>query len=172
MNKITCVEPFLWLLGRWKGRGVGVFPSIPSFSFADQMTFKVLSESFTLEPLIHFEEIAWTIEADGKKFKHWETGFFRPLGESMVELQVTHNTGRIEVLRGKFDFVDYENQCFKAIFHSSFLRNAEGLEEAISSERVLELKNDSLKYKQAMSTTKIPELTNHLDVELQQRREQ
>lgn len=163
----TLINPLTWLLGNWKGEGQGNFPTLSPFTFRDQMTFKTLPESFSLEPLVHFEEIAWIYVDGTEKFKHWETGFFRPINDSKIELQVTHNTGRIEVLQGEFELIDIKKRSFKLVFQTSFLRNAEGLVVATSSQKVLDYNGENLSYIHAMATVEVPEKTNHLKVELQ-----
>ena len=161
----TILNPLYWLEGTWEGSGIGQFPTIEAFKYHDQMIFKFLNN--TKEPLIHFEEKAWIIEDEKPAFKHWETGFFRPINSEEIELQVTHNTGRIEVLKGNFDKVDYEKKHFTITFQSTFLRNVEGLANAVLSHKHFTLKQGMLYLKHSMSTHSIPEMTTHLNVELQ-----
>ncbi len=156
--------PLTWLAGTWVGTGNGQFPTMPPFKYLDKMTFKICGSE--QEPLIHFEETAWIIKNNEQTFKHCETGYFRPLTDTAIELQVTHNTGRIEILNGVFEEIYWDKKQFNISFNSTFLKNAKGLTTALLSHKKFNLTDDLLKYSHAMSTSKVGNLTNHLIAEL------
>ena len=160
------MEPLTWLKGSWQGNGQGDFPTIDPFIFEDQMHFRIIEDAFESEPLIHFEEIAWVIKGKEKNFMHWETGFFKPTPQGLVQFYMSHNTGRIEATYGKFQSIDRDAKSFKIIFESDFIRNDEGIKTLVSSKRVLDFKKDHLTYSLAMTTDVVDKSTNHLITEL------
>ena len=166
-NKLEVLKPLTLLLGTWKGKGRGSFPTVEDFEYEDQLLFRVFDGAFESEPLIHFEERAWTIEDGTQVFKHSETGYFKPTNDGRIRFYVCHNTGRIEVFFGSCDQLDLETQSFKIAFKSETVLNDEGIKTVQSSNRVLELKNDQLTIEMSMSTEDVEESTRHLWVELE-----
>lgn len=167
MNNVlpNIMEPFKWLLGEWKGEGVGGFPTMESFRYSDYMYLRLLEDSFENEPIIHFEQIAWVVEKDEKSFKHWETGFIRPVNNQQsgsFEFHVTHNTGRIEVLTGDFQYLDIAKRSFKITFNSEYIRNTKIIANMTYSEKVFELDDDILNFTHIMSTKDYPSPNTHL----------
>lgn len=157
------LEPLTWLLGGWKGEGSGGFPTHDPFEYINRMNFKIVADGFDNEPIIHFEEIGWVIEENKEVFKHWETGYFKPALNGRIEFYVCHNTGRVEVTYGSYTSVDFTNHSFSIIFDSDFIRNDEGTNIAIASQRVLTCNQNKINYRLAMSTTKVDQMTNHLE---------
>ena len=165
-KRFDLIEPLTWLEGRWIGNGKGEFPTMSPFTFEDQMQIRFLEEAIHSEPLIHFEEIAWVLEHEKKVFKHWETGFLKPTLEDNIQFYVSHNTGRIEVSYGKFDWVDVKQKAFAISFDSSFVRNDRGLTELLKSRRTFALKKTYFTYSLSMTTLGVKKLTTHLSCTL------
>ncbi len=155
-------EPLTWVLGNWKGKGNGGFPTLRPFEYMDHMRFKVIDEAFEIEPLIHFEEIAWVIEGTKTIFKHWETGYFKPTPDGRLQLYICHNTGRIEITYGFYLELDLEKRSFKLEFESDFIRNDEGTIATMASKRILMYDGSKLKYNLEMSTSDVRGLRSHL----------
>ncbi|MCH8148955.1 MAG: FABP family protein [Planctomycetes bacterium] len=92
------------LLGTWKGKGQGNFPTIDAFEYDEHLTF----EANDVEPLLHYEQRTWdtTQRSDHDQPLHWESGFVRPTDTGCVELCNAPNGGRVEVLRGRLSAPD------------------------------------------------------------------
>ncbi len=166
IEKIEIMEPMTWLIGRWSGKGSGVYPTIAPFNFHHQMIFKSIDESYADEPLIHYEEVGWIIEEDNKVFKHWETGFIKPTEDGRIQFYNSHNTGRTEVTYGKYLNLDTSSKSFEIEFESDFLRNDIGIKKAIKSIRKFAFQGNKLSYSLAMSTAEVSGLSSHLEVQL------
>jgi len=164
---LKIIEPISWLQGKWKGHGTGSFPSMDSFEFDDYMEFKILAEAFKIEPLIRFDETAWLLENDNRNFKHWEAGFLKPMNNGPIQFYVCHNTARMEFYVGNYVSRDIKSKSFEILFESTFIRNDEGLKNAIRSKRTLKLEKGKLTYSLSMSTDEHKQLTNHFKVELE-----
>ncbi len=159
---IEVLKPLLWLNGIWEGEGKASFPTHDDFRYENNMRFRIIKDAFEDEPIIHFEEMAWTIEKEEKVFKHWETGYFKPDGNNQIQLYISHNTGRIEITYGKYKKLDKEAKIFEIEFVSESIRNDEGTKVALTSRRELAYSDGILKYTLDMSTTEVTISTPHL----------
>ena len=87
------VRPFAWLLGTWRGDGVGGYPSLEAdFRFSQEITFQCYGK-----PVIAYSSQTWA--EDGRPLAR-ETGFWRPLADSSLEVVLTVASGIVEVLYG------------------------------------------------------------------------
>ena len=163
---VELMKPLTWLKGNWEGKGKAVFPTHDDFEYEDNMRFKLIEEAFDKEPIIHLEEIAWVINKNEREFKHWETGYFKPEPNGSIQLYVCHNTGRIEVTYGTFNFINLEAKSFEMIFLSESIRNDEGTKMTFNTKRKLLLKQDVLTYTLEMSTKEVPNMTHHIGAEM------
>ncbi len=161
------MAPLTWLQGAWTGSGSGGFPTMNAFEYDNQIRVRYLDEAFDVEPLIQFEEIAWVYENDERRFKHWETGFFKPTEDDRIQFYISHNTGRIEVTYGQCVKIDPNEKSFELILESNFIRNDVGLKTAHKSFRTIVLKNGSLNYSLDMTTEDIADPTFHLEATLE-----
>ena len=99
------------LVGVWRGRGQGGYPTIDNdFSYAQEVRF-----SHDGRPFLHYESRAWLIEPDGTPIRPGarETGWWRPVqkdGQPTDELEVllAHPTGFLELYLGRVDGTKYE----------------------------------------------------------------
>jgi len=92
--------PLAWLLGRWEGSGVGGYPTIDDFSFAQEVTFEQNGK-----PFLSYRSRAWLLDDEGKRVRPLatETGFWRPQKDRDIELLLTHPTGFVEIWEGTVD---------------------------------------------------------------------
>ncbi|WP_460362522.1 heme-binding beta-barrel domain-containing protein [Actinocorallia lasiicapitis] len=91
-----------WLLGTWEGDGIGDYPTIEKFRFAQQLSISHVGKPY----LIHTSR-TWKLDDEFKKgpLLAVETGFWRvPGGERDVELMLTHPTGIMELYVGEIAF--------------------------------------------------------------------
>lgn len=84
------------LLGTWRGKGAGVYPTIESFDYYEEITIGHVGKPF----LAYSQK---TRHAVSNLPLHAETGYLRPVGNDHVELVIAQPTGIIEVHEGVFN---------------------------------------------------------------------
>lgn len=84
------LQPFLFLLGSWKGKGSGHYPGIDDFSYLEVATFTHVGKPF----LAYSQR---TRDASTGQPLHAETGYLRPSGPGRAEFVVAQPTGILEV---------------------------------------------------------------------------
>jgi hypothetical protein len=88
------VRPFAWLIGTWRGEGVGGYPTIePDFRYGEQITFDCPGK-----PLLTFESKSWNLD-DGRPLA-LQTGFWRPTSATELEVVLSVASGLVEILYG------------------------------------------------------------------------
>jgi hypothetical protein len=93
--------PLAWLLGRWRGVGVGDYPTIEAFRFEQELEFAYVPG----KPYLTYESRTWQVEEDGTVGAPLarETGYWRPQGADDVEVLLAHPTGFVEMLLGRVE---------------------------------------------------------------------
>ncbi len=92
------LKPALWLLGTWRGRGRGGYPTLADdFTYAQEVTF-----SHDGRPFLRYEAKAWLIDDEDAPLRPAarESGWWRVQPEGRVEALITQPTGIAEVLVG------------------------------------------------------------------------
>lgn len=89
------LDPVAFLLGTWRGEGVGEYPGIDPFRFTEEIVFEHVGDPFVL-----VTESSWA--EDGAPL-HFERGTLRPLGEGRVDLALAHPIGVAEVAEGTIE---------------------------------------------------------------------
>jgi hypothetical protein len=88
------VRPFAWLIGTWRGEGVGGYPTLDAdFRFVQQITFECYGK-----PLLAYESRSWA--ADDRRPLSRETGFWRPQPDGRLEVVISVAAGLVEVFYG------------------------------------------------------------------------
>jgi hypothetical protein len=94
------VQPFAFLLGTWRGEGVGGFPSLPGdFVFREEVSFGCYGK-----PVIEYSSRSWAEDGTPLSRQH---GFWRPVpssdpqGSPDLEVVLTVAAGLVEVLYGR-----------------------------------------------------------------------
>jgi len=92
--------PIAWLLGRWDGVGVGGYPTIDDFEFAQEVVFAHIGK-----PFLTYTSRSWLIDAERNRVRPLatETGFWRPRPEGVLEVVMSHPTGFVEVWEGSYE---------------------------------------------------------------------
>lgn len=81
------------LLGTWRGRGEGSYPTIESFGYLEEVTFGHVGKPF----------IAYTQKtrhAETELPLHAEAGYLRPVGPDRLELVLVQPSGIVELHEG------------------------------------------------------------------------
>lgn len=102
------VVPLSWLLGTWRGVGVGGYPTVPEFRFGQELTFSELPG----KPFVHHHSRSWLLDEDGAEVRPLaqETGYWRPEADGTLELTLTHPTGFAELWVGAAEGAKIEIQ--------------------------------------------------------------
>lgn len=93
------LEPVLGLLGTWRGRGEGGYPTLAGdFAYAQEVTF-----SHDGRPFLHYEARAWLLDADDAPLRPAarESGWWRLQPDGRVEALITQPTGIAEIMVGR-----------------------------------------------------------------------
>jgi hypothetical protein len=95
------VIPLSWLLGTWRGVGVGGYPTVEQFRFSQEIVFSELPG----KPFVHHLSRSWLLDDDGNEVRPLaqETGYWRPEADGSIELLLTHPTGFVEIWLGRAD---------------------------------------------------------------------
>ncbi len=82
-----------FLLGTWRGRGRGDYPTIESFEYSEEVTF-----SHVGKPFLHYSQ---KTKGDDGLPLHAETGYLRPVGDDRLEMVIAQPTGVTEIHEGR-----------------------------------------------------------------------
>ena len=100
--------PVSWLLGTWRGVGVGGYPTVPEFRFGQEITFTELPG----KPFVHHLSRSWLLDDAGEQVRPLaqETGYWRPEADGSLEVVLAHPTGYAEIWIGSADGAKIELQ--------------------------------------------------------------
>lgn len=84
------LEPLAFLLGSWRGRGHGDYPTIAAFDYLEVVTFSHVGKPF----LAYAQR---TSDADSGAPMHAETGYLRPIDAETAEFVVVQPSGIVEL---------------------------------------------------------------------------
>ncbi len=141
--------PLAFLLGTWRGKGTGHYPTIDDFSYEEEVTF-----SSNGKPFLIYTQKTWA--PDGSPL-HGESGYLRP-APSGIEFVLAHPFGAVEICEGtlldhRFDLA------------STSVTSTSTAAPVSSTRRVIEVSGDSLHYDFYMATPEVP-LEHHLEASL------
>lgn len=147
-------DPLMGLLGTWRGRGSGEYPTIEDFEYVEEVTFGHVGK-----PFLTYRQA--TRHAVDDRPLHAEVGYWRPVGTDRVEVVLAHPTGIAEILEGSV--LTGATTVFDLRTRSVSLTST--AKEVTELHRHLELTGDTLRYRLAMAAVGHP-LTHHLEAEL------
>jgi hypothetical protein len=91
------VRHLAFLLGTWRGRGKGEYPTVDPFEYGEELAFDHVGDAF-----LTYEQRSWLLD-DGAPL-HFERGFLRPgAAPGVLELTLGHPLGLTEVSEGTVD---------------------------------------------------------------------
>eukprot|EP01062_Namystynia_karyoxenos_P031474 TRINITY_DN23360_c0_g1_i2.p1 TRINITY_DN23360_c0_g1~~TRINITY_DN23360_c0_g1_i2.p1 ORF type:complete len:186 (+),score=55.60 TRINITY_DN23360_c0_g1_i2:67-558(+) len=94
------VECLRWLLGTWRGRGQGSFPTMKSFEYEEEVTY---AHPTPLRPVVSYRSRTWRNKPDTgeRQPMHGEDGWLVLADEQgTVKGAVAHSFGLAETTRG------------------------------------------------------------------------
>ena len=147
-------ETLAGLLGTWRGRGHGEYPTIDSFDYLEEVTFGHVGKPF----LAYLQK---TRDAVDDRPLHTESGFWRPVAPGRLELVLAHPTGIAEILEGTIEV----GATVVLDLHTTSVTMSSTAKEVTELHRRFELDGDTLSYRVAMAAVGLP-LTHHLEAEL------
>jgi hypothetical protein len=85
--------PLAWLVGTWRGKGRGEYPSVPGFQFAQEVSFNHDGRAF-----LNYFSRSWIIDEDDEIIRPAasEVGFWRVKENNVIEVLLAHNSGITE----------------------------------------------------------------------------
>lgn len=87
-----------WLIGRWAGSGVGGYPTVADFRFAQEVEFGYVPG----KTFLSYVSRSWILDDEGRRVRPaaTESGYWRPQPGDEVELLLAHPTGYVEIWLG------------------------------------------------------------------------
>ena len=148
-------RPLAFLLGTWRGRGEGTYPTIEPFTFEEEVVF-----GHRGTPVLGYTQR--TVDAETGEPRHAETGYWRPVAHrddrTLVEVVLAHPTGVSETAEGVVEGTHLELRTATVVCTPT-------AKEVAAIERVVDVEGDVLRYELAMAAVGVP-LTPHLRGEL------
>lgn len=89
------IEPIAFLLGTWRGKGIGNYPTIEPFEYEETVTFEHIGK-----PFVAYAQR--TKGTDGSPL-HAETGYIRVTNDGTLELVISQPSGVTEIHTGTRD---------------------------------------------------------------------
>lgn len=156
-EQIKTMDLLRRLLGRWCGNGIAEFPTIPTFDYREELEFAAND----IQPVLHYEQRTWKkLETGEFAPSHWESGFWRVLSATEIELLCAQAGGRVEISRGT---LTPARDGFVLHLQSMLVANDVRMDKTA---REFVLQGNTFRYAMKMSTTAISELTLHVHAEL------
>jgi hypothetical protein len=144
-------RPIQFLLGTWRGRGKGLYPTIESFEYEEEIRFTHLGK-----PFLAYSQSTRSLE-DGRPL-HGELGFWRPQKGGALEIVLAHPFGVAEILEGTVEGP-------KIDVRSTSLESTTSAKALQRTSRTFEVDGDVLVYAMSMETAG-QKMQGHLTAEL------
>jgi len=141
-----------FLVGTWRGRGNGRYPTIEPFEYVEEAVFTPGPG----KPFIAYRQR--TRRAGAGEPLHAESGYIRPGGADGAELVIAQPTGIVEVHTGEVD-------SNRVRFRSSDVRLSATAVEVSRVERCIRVAGDTMRYRLWMAAVGQP-FQVHLEAEL------
>lgn len=140
-----------FLLGTWRGKGAGHYPTIESFEYLEETVFDHVGK-----PFLTF--VQRTKHLDGTPL-HTESGYLRPAGENGAEFVLSIPSGIMESLEGTVSGTSLDLASVDIVRTTT-------AKEVTDTARTYTVDGDTLTYDISMAAVGQP-LTHHLHAQLQ-----
>ncbi len=151
MEMHEALEPVAWLLGKWRGSGTGIYPTISDFSYSEELHFW-----HSGKPVMAYS--SRTSSPDDGRALHAEMGYWRPQDDGSIEVVIAHSFGLTEIMRGTLDGLT-------ATLESLSFGATPTAKQVEAERRVLRREGDDLHYEMAMAFGG-NEIQSHLSADL------
>lgn len=154
-----------WLVGRWMGVGLGHYPTVEDFRFAQELEFGCDGR-----PFLSYWSRSWVIDDDGVRIKQSssESGFVRPLPDNEFEFLLTHASGFVEIWHGKVEVTGLDSNRItgaRAQLHTDTVARTSTAKPYAAGQRLYGLVNGELVWTFDMAAMDQP-MQNHLAAQL------
>jgi hypothetical protein len=157
VNLPEAVQPFAWLIGTWRGEGVGGYPTLErDFAYGEEITFACPGK-----PLLTFTSRSWSLDDD--RPLALSTGFWRPTSPTEVEVVLTVASGLVEILYG--NLVDGPSGVHVEL-HSDLIGHTATAKKVSIDKRMYAVRGDKLMYAMEMAAVDVNEIHPHLSAAL------
>jgi hypothetical protein len=158
-NENISINELGYLIGQWDGNGLAEFPTIKSFDYHESLIFNRNNKNL----LFHYEQRALIKSSDARNNEpiSWESGFLIDKENGLFEMVCSHNTGRVEILKGFA--IRLTGQKIKLELESVSTINDDRI---IRTTRVFIFSEIKIEYELKMSTTKNFSFQRHLSATL------
>ena len=146
------LAPIAFLLGTWRGEGVGGYPTMESFRYGEEVTFR-----HNGKPFLAYTQRTWSLD-DGRPL-HAETGYWRPQPDGTVEVVLAHPTGVVEIYYGTVTGQQVE-------IATDLVARTTSAKEVTALKRLFGLVEGKLMYAVDMSAVGVP-MQSHLSAVLE-----
>ena len=146
------LDPLAFLIGVWRGRGTGRYPTIDPFDYVEEATYTPAPG----KPFIAYRQR--TRRSGTDEPLHAETGYIRPAGPDGAELVIAQPTGIVEVHTGHLSGSRID-------FRTTVVALAPTAAEASQVERRIRVDGDTMRYTLGMAAVGQP-MQTHLEAEL------
>ncbi len=147
------IEPLAFLLGTWRGTGIGEYPTVESFAYEEDLEFGNVGK-----PYMTFRQRTWLVRGDERLPSHMELGFWRPRPGGSVEVISAHPNGVAEVEVGTVE-------GSRVALSSHRLITSPSAKDVVRLEREFAVEADAMTYDVRMEAVGQP-LGPHLRAEL------
>ncbi|GAX86390.1 hypothetical protein CEUSTIGMA_g13801.t1 [Chlamydomonas eustigma] len=157
-----------WLVGTWKGKGRGIYPTIKDFEYLEELTFEW--DERNPRPLLFYKQRTFSTKGNPAKPMHSESGFIRIIAPAgcivcKTEWVLTAPNGVVTVEEGTID-----GHTVRLKLTSTNRSSTARPPYPVDLERTYVVNPNSdpptLHYVVDMATTATPTLTRHLEAHL------
>ncbi len=145
------MQDLAFLLGRWAGTGQGIYPTIASFQYGEEIALTSLGR-----PFFHYTQRTWSLLDQSPL--HAETGYWRRAGANGVEVTLAHPTGIAELQQGSVE-------GNRVTLESTSVARSGTAKRVDAVRRVFWLEDGVLRYTLSMAAVGQP-LQQHLSAQL------
>jgi THAP4-like, heme-binding beta-barrel domain len=92
------LEPLSFLLGEWRGTGIGEYPTVDSFTYEEVLEFGNVGK-----PYLTYRQRTWLVRGDDRIPSHMEFAFWRPRPSGAIEVVSAHPNGVAEIEVGSVE---------------------------------------------------------------------
>jgi len=145
------LEPIGWLVGTWRGRGAGEYPTIDDFEYVEEVVFGHVGKPF-------LSYVQRTRDATTDLPLHAESGYIRAGDAGEFELVIAQPSGIVELHVG-------ELASRTLTFRATSVQVTATAKSVTDVVRTLTVHGDELRYALSMAAVGQP-LTHHLSATL------